>query len=213
MVDVKLDVGDSPFKKKSGTGICRVLMYLLLIGAVAILALDAAEFISLGIVSGVMGLKVMKVEDFTSMTAAHEITKTQLEEQERKVKAGLEERDGLKGQVKKFNGELDNLKKAAADKQSEINAVTGEVETLKKQLKDLSAERDGLKKAAADNEKKIDAVTEERDTFKKQLEMTQLKSDQLKKQGDQTDDVKAGKIAEAVVKDKAAESKKNAGNE
>jgi peptidoglycan hydrolase CwlO-like protein len=195
MVDVKVDVHDSPsskgLKKKSRTGACRVLMYLLLVGAVAILALDAAELISLGIVSGVMGLKVMKVDEFASMTSANEEAKKKLAEKERQVKAGLEERDGLKGQVDKLTGELDSLKKAAADKQNQIDAVTGERETLKKELKDLSAEKDGLKKEAADKQKHIDAVTEERDTLKTQLAKEQLKSNQLKKQIDNTEDAQA----------------------
>jgi chromosome segregation ATPase len=195
MVDVKLDVGDTSslkagFKKKSGTGICRVLMYLLLIGTVTILTLDAAEFITLGIVKDVMGLKVMEMEAFTNMTSAHEKAKTQLVEKERQVKAGSEERDGLKGQVDKFKGEVDNLKKAAADKQKEISAVTGERETLKKENKGLSAEKDVLKKAVADNEKKIYALTQERDTLKK---------------------MQAEKIAEAFVKGDPAKTKKVAG--
>jgi chromosome segregation ATPase len=126
-------------------------MYLLLIGAVTILALDAAELISLGIVSGVMGLKVMKAEDFTKMTTSFE---TQLAEAEKRHTELLGERGGLMNQVSQLTEESKNLRQAGDEKQNQINAVTGERDALtgerdalKKQLDDLIAERDKLEQA------------------------------------------------------------------
>ena len=165
MVDVKLDVGGSTAfkaasKKTNSSNICGVLSYLLLIGALAFLALDAMEFISLGIVKDVMGLKVMKTEEFVNMTTTLATTKKTLADKETQLKTITSERDTLKGQVTSLEGERDGLKNQVSEKDNQINTLTGERDDIKSKLEVMTAERDGLKKqvdAAAEAAKKAEA--------------------------------------------------------
>lgn len=164
MVDVKLDVGDSPslkagFKKKSGIGICRVLVYLLMIGGVTILALDAAELISLGIVEGVMGLKVMKVEELTNLKASHEKQLADMEEQLTRLSA---ENDGLRSQVIQVTDERNSLIVAGDDKQNQVNAVSGERDTLAGERDALKKQLEDLTPQIADLKTKVEKATSEK---------------------------------------------------
>ena len=155
MVDVKLDVGGSTAykavnKKNNSSDICGVLSYLLLIGVLAFLALDAMEFISLGIVKDVMGLKVLKTEEFVNMTSTLATTKKALTDKESQLKTVTSERDDLKGQVSTLTGERDGLNNQIGEKDGQINTVTAERDDLKTKLEVLTAERDGLKKQVED---------------------------------------------------------------
>lgn len=155
MVDVKLDVGGSTAykavnKKNNSSDICGVLSYLLLIGVLAFLALDAMEFISLGIVKDVMGLKVLKTEEFVNMTSTLETTKKALTDKESQLKTVTSERDDLKGQVSTLTAERDGLNNQIGEKDGQISAVTTERDELKTKFDVLSAERDGLKKQVDD---------------------------------------------------------------
>jgi chromosome segregation ATPase len=133
-------------KKKDSSNVCVVLSYLLLIGALAFLALDAMEFISLGIVKDVMGLKVLKTEEFVNITTAFESTKKTLADKEFQLTTVSGERDGLRGQVTALTGEREDLKNQVNDKNNQINTVTRERDDLNSKLEVLTAERDGLKK-------------------------------------------------------------------
>lgn len=168
MVDVTLDKGESRSlkaafqKKNSGTGNGGVLRHLLVIAAVTVLALDAAEFISLGIVKQVLGLKVVKVKEFIKTSAVYEKAKTQMAEKEQEFTTLSLELTGLRLQSNWLTGERDKLTKEADDKQNQINAmtgerdaVTGERDTLKKELQDLTAQ-------IANLNKQIDEATVER---------------------------------------------------
>lgn len=155
MVDVKLDVGGSTAykavnKKNNSSDICGVLSYLLLIGVLAFLALDAMEFISLGIVKDVMGLKVLKTEEFVNMTSTLETTKKALTDKESQLKTVTSERDDLKGQVSTLTAERDGLNNQISEKDGQISAVTTERDELKTKFDVLTAERDGLKKQVDD---------------------------------------------------------------
>jgi septal ring factor EnvC (AmiA/AmiB activator) len=158
MVDVKLDVGDTPslkaaYKKDKESGnICCFLLYLLIICTVTVLAMDAAELVSLGIVKNVMGLKVMKVEEFTKMNAVFE---TGLAEKKMKVTTLSAENDGLRNQVIQVTDERNSLTSARDDKENQINAVTaerdalaGERDSLKKQVEDVTSKISDLKQKA-----------------------------------------------------------------
>jgi septal ring factor EnvC (AmiA/AmiB activator) len=172
MVDVKLDVGGTTAykavnKKTNSSNVCGILSYLLLISALAFLALDAMEFISLGIVKDVMGLKVLKTEEFLNITTAFETTKKALAEKETSLKTVSGEIDALKGRVNAVTGERDGLNNQVSEKDNQIKALTEERDDFKTKLEGMTAERDGLKKQIEEAAKKAEEEKKDETSDKK----------------------------------------------
>jgi len=168
MVDVKLDVDSNPLnklagsKKNSSFSVCSFLIYLAFVAGFVVIGLDAAEFISLGIVKDVMGLKVMKYEEYDTIASSLDSLKKEVEE----AKASVQMKDtelaakntAVTDMTNKFNAA--NTEKAAIqqqvdEKQNALNAVTAEKDALTNQLAEekakvtaLTTERDALKAAA-----------------------------------------------------------------
>mmetsp|Transcript_5215 Transcript_5215/g.6338 ORF Transcript_5215/g.6338 Transcript_5215/m.6338 type:complete len:194 (+) Transcript_5215:71-652(+) len=183
MVDVKLDVGDNPLNKLTGNptrkassfSVCNCLIYLTCLAGLAVIGLDAAEFISLGIVKDVMGLKVMKYEEYNGMATSLDELKKELEEVKKNVQSKQSELEAktkeLEDMTQKFNTantEKTTFQNQVTEKENAVNAANAEKTTLSEQLEeekkkvaDLTAERDTLKAAAAVTKDDADAVTKD----------------------------------------------------
>jgi len=105
------------------------------------LALDALEYLSLGIVKDVLKMKVMSIEEFDKLTRLQGLLNGGCEDTKKKLEAVTKQKDIFESSMASFQTGYDHLK--------------FEREKCNKAVGALSVERDSLKDTKKELEKKV----------------------------------------------------------
>jgi septal ring factor EnvC (AmiA/AmiB activator) len=135
-----MDDENNKKNRKPKGGSCSTLFLVVLIAGIAFLGLDAAEYLSLGIVKGVMKLKVLTTEDYDTLTG--DLSQKTKELDETKAKLASKEQEvqklaPLQNQVNTLTAERDKANKELADVKKQVNDLTGQKDEAQKEVAKL----------------------------------------------------------------------------
>lgn len=151
-------------KRGCDKGSCvRYFIYISLVSLFGILVLDATEFISLGIVENVIGMKVMATNDYNVLVALANSSKTEVEQVETECNSTQIEKDTIQFDKDDFKAQLQNLTEEKERIQSEkdeletqVTSLTKERDSLLERLNGVKEHLDGLPETANDPKKNAD---------------------------------------------------------